>query len=89
MFRAFFGTDDVAFSACSRLLVAGTCTDSDPTLRPFDGFSAAAQENADSRVLIGFHFRHAAEAGLERGEKIGSYVVHRYLKPLRGRSHGR
>jgi hypothetical protein len=85
VFRAFFGTDAISFSACSRLLPDGTCTDADPTLRTFDSFSAAAQENADSRVYIGFHFRHATEAGLKRGDKIGSYVVHRYLKPLRGR----
>jgi len=85
VFRAFFGTDDLSFSACSRLLPEGTCTDADPTLRSYDSFSAAAQENADSRVLIGFHFRHASEAGLVRGDKIGAYVVHRYLKPLRGR----
>ena len=85
VFRSFFGTDAVAFSACSRLLPEGTCTEADPTLRTFDSFSAAAQENADSRIYVGFHFRHATEAGLDHGHKIGSFVAHRYLKPLRGR----
>lgn len=84
VFRGFFGTDDIPFSACGWLLPAGSCTDPDPTLRDFDSFSDAAQENADSRVWIGFHFRRASEAGLERGDRIGSFVVHRYLEPLRG-----
>lgn len=86
VFRTFFRSDDISFSACSRLLPEGTCTDAHPTLRTFDSFSAAAQENADSRVYVGFHFRHATEAGLDRGDKIGAYVGHRYLRPLRGRS---
>jgi len=86
VFREFFRTDDIAFAACSRLLPDRTCTDADPTLRTFDSFSAAAQENADSRVFVGFHFRHASEAGLDRGDTIGAYVVHRHLRPLRGRS---
>ena len=50
----------------------------------FGSFSAAADENARSRILVGFHFRAAVEAGTAHGEKIGRFVVEHALRPLRG-----
>lgn len=35
-------------------------------------FSQAAEENGLSRILIGFHFRKAVEAGIEHGRRIGN-----------------
>ncbi|KGN42809.1 vanadium-dependent haloperoxidase [Knoellia aerolata] len=79
--RGFFGSDRAHFTLCSHTLPPGqTCTDPDPVMRSFHRFSQAASENADSRVLVGFHFRHASTSGTEHGTKIGRYVVRRYLE---------
>lgn len=51
--------------------------------RSFASFSAAARENADSRVRAGIHFRPAIETGLRLGEQIGRYAIDNALKPLR------
>lgn len=83
VFRRFFRTDRITFSACSRLLPTGGCTESSPVLRRYDRFSEAAQENAESRVYVGFHFRAAAEAGNIHGQRIGNLTVNRELRPVR------
>ena len=75
------GSDAIPFSACSLTLPADTCDDPSPRLRHFPSFRAAAAENAVSRILVGFHFRHAVEAGTEHGRKIGQRAVNLYLKP--------
>lgn len=50
--------------------------------RSFTSFSQAALENADSRVMVGIHFRFSCEAGLDLGNKVGQWTVDNYLKPL-------
>jgi hypothetical protein len=52
--------------------------------RCYARFSDAAEENADSRVFIGYHFRFATEAGLRLGRQIGNFAVRHSLRPLRG-----
>jgi hypothetical protein len=51
--------------------------------RRFTSFSAAARENADSRVRAGLHFRFATEAGLQLGDRIGQQALKTLLTPLR------
>jgi hypothetical protein len=51
--------------------------------RSFNSFSQAANENADSRVTAGIHFRFACDAGQEMGNKIGQWMVDNHLKPLK------
>ena len=81
--RRFFGTDELSFSACSFTLPAGeTCSDASPTLRHFTSFSQAADENAVSRIYVGFHFRDAVETGTRHGEKIANLTVNRVLRPV-------
>lgn len=70
-----FGRDDVKFSFASP-----TAPAAQPT-RSFASFSAAAKENADSRVRAGLHFRFAIERGLELGQRIGEYTVANLLRP--------
>jgi hypothetical protein len=53
------------------------------TVRSFNSFSQAANENAESRVMAGIHFRFSCEAGQELGNKIGHWTVDSHLKPLR------
>jgi hypothetical protein len=82
--RQVFGTDRIGFATCSLTLPPGsTCTDASPALRQYRSFSQAADENALSRILVGFHFRNAAEKGIEHGRKIGNHAVHHYLRPVR------
>lgn len=84
VFRAVFGTDDMAFSTCSLTLAEGEqCDDASPVLRSFGSFSQAAAENGDSRVWIGFHFRHAVDVGLRHGDQIGRFTAARLLRPVR------
>ena len=51
--------------------------------RSFTSFSQAADENADSRVMAGIHFRFSCKAGQEMGDKIGNWIADNYLKPLK------
>lgn len=81
--KEFFGTDRVTFTACSRTLPTGsTCTDATPVTRRYTALSQAAAENAFSRVLVGFHFLTATEAGNTHGKRIGQYTAHQYLRPV-------
>ncbi|HKO79579.1 MAG TPA: vanadium-dependent haloperoxidase [Chitinophagaceae bacterium] len=50
--------------------------------RSFTSFSQAADENADSRVMAGIHFRFSCVAGQELGNKIGNWTVDNHLKPV-------
>ncbi len=81
--KQFFGTDDIAFTACSLTLPAGSkCSDPSPKLRSFSSFSQAAAENGLSRILVGIHFRRAVNEGIEHGRKIGRRAANLYLKPV-------
>jgi PAP2 superfamily/Vanadium chloroperoxidase N-terminal domain len=71
-----FGSDRVAFTMASP-----TASAEAPTRR-FDSFSAAARENADSRVRAGLHFRFATEQGLRLGEQVGAQAARELLAPL-------
>jgi hypothetical protein len=79
----FFGTDAISFSACSLSLPAGSrCTDPSAVFRSYNTFSEAADENGLSRILVGIHFRHAVEEGIQHGRKIGKRAVNLFLRPL-------
>jgi hypothetical protein len=71
-----FGSDRVAFTFASP-----TALPERPS-RSFRSFSAAALENADSRVRAGLHFRFATEQGLELGRRIGRHATATLLAPL-------
>jgi membrane-associated phospholipid phosphatase len=51
-------------------------------VRSFDSFKKAADENADSRVKVGIHFRFACDAGQKQGDEIGKWTVKNHLEPL-------
>jgi hypothetical protein len=84
--KRFFRTDHVAFSTCSLTLPPGlTCADASPGVRSYTSFTQAAEENGLSRILVGFHFRHAVEQGIRHGRAIGNHVIDRVLRPIDGR----
>jgi hypothetical protein len=70
--KRLVGTDQVNFKDCGAPLPAGsTCYDEKPVLRSYTSFTQAADENAISRVYVGFHFRNATVEGTAYGRKIG------------------
>ena len=78
--KQFFGTDDIAFSACSLTLPAGErCTDASPVFRSYTSFSQAADENGLSRILVGIHFRNAVEEGIQHGRNIAKRAANLLL----------
>jgi hypothetical protein len=81
--KQFFGTDHIAFEACSLTLPAGQrCTDATPVLRSYTSFSQAAEENAASRIYVGIHFRRATEEGVEHGRRIAKRAANLFLRPV-------
>src|SRR5215475_2979542 len=69
----FFGSNEVAFSMTSGAPFAGIT-------RSFENFSQAAQENADSRVYAGIHFRSACQDGIKLGQQIGRRGFAQFLR---------
>ena len=83
VFRRVFGTDQVTFSQCSLTLPSpdAQCGGAQEVRRTYSSFSQAAEENGRSRVLCGYHFQNAVNAGLQHGRKIGAEAVRRHLEP--------
>jgi len=80
--RLFFHDDAIDFSTCSFTLLAGSrCNEPGAIFRSFASFSEAEAENGVSRILVGFHFRHAVTEGIEHGRHIGRRAVTQILKP--------
>ena len=69
----FFG-DAVSFRT--------TSTTQPGVTRSFASFSQAARENGNSRVYIGFHFRHAVIEGIKLGTRVGTVAFNHYLRPV-------
>jgi hypothetical protein len=73
----------MSFSACSFTLpVDERCIDGSPT--HFTSFSQAMDENAVSRIYVGFHFRDAVDTGIDHGNKIGNWAVNHVMRPVGG-----
>jgi hypothetical protein len=53
----------------------------DMPTRSFDSFTAAADECADSRVRLGFHFRYATDQGKRLGRRVAEQLQRRYFRP--------
>jgi hypothetical protein len=69
--RAFFGRDDIPFSAYS--------ADSG-TVRHFTSFSSALAEVVEARIWGGVHFRTADVEGAEIGNGVARYVLSHEFK---------
>src|SRR5882724_1447025 len=72
----FLGTDQVSFTMTSGPPFAGIT-------RSFTSFSQAQEENGDSRMYSGIHFRNSTVAGILQGEQIGRQTFAQYLQPYR------
>jgi hypothetical protein len=71
----FFGKDEFEFRMTSGAPFAGIT-------RSFKSFSQASQENAESRIYAGVHFRSACRDGIKLGEQIGRRVTTLFLQPV-------
>ena len=69
----FFG-DNVSFNT--------PATTQPGVTRSFTSFSQAAEENGNSRIYVGFHFRHAVIEGIKLGSKVGTVAFNHYLRPV-------
>jgi hypothetical protein len=49
--------------------------------RTFTRFSEAAEENGQSRIYLGIHWRFDKTAGMSQGNAISDYVFQNYLRP--------
>jgi len=71
-----YGTPDVPFTMQSVTAPA------EAKERHYDNLDTAAAHCADSRIMNGFHFRFATEAGKEQGRAVAKHVIANYLKPV-------
>src|SRR5262249_29246595 len=70
---AFFGTDQVSFSATWG-----------PWTRSFNKFTDAAKEAGKSRIFAGIHWSFDCAVAENMGRKVGQYVVDNFFQPLTG-----
>ena len=74
MLADFYGTDNIPFTIGSDMLPEVT--------RSFDNFSAAAVENAWSRVWLGVHFSFDSTAALALGDSLGNNIYNQIMGPV-------
>ena len=77
--RAFFGTDNLTFTAGTEDPHAKGVT------RRFNSFTQAALENARSRVYLGVHYQWDADHGFLTGTAVGDRVAATRLRPISAR----
>ncbi len=81
--RRFYGRDDISFTIVSDEFNTLT-TDQTGAIRPlvprtFPTFSAAEDENGQSRIYLGIHWRFDKEVGIKQGNQIGDRVFDGFL----------
>src|SRR5262249_36201527 len=81
----FYGRDDITFSFTSDEF-NGVTKDQSGNVRPvvtrtFPSFSAAAEENGQSRIYLGIHWRFDKTEGIKAGNAIADYVFAHLLRP--------
>jgi hypothetical protein len=75
--RRFVGSDRHRF--CMTTLTALP----EGSTRCYGSFSRAEEENSNSRVYAGIHFRTAIRSGNDLGRRIGRFAFEHVLRPLR------
>jgi hypothetical protein len=84
----FYGTEDITFSISSDEF-NGVNKNGDGSARPvigprtFTSFSAAAEENAMSRIYLGIHWIFDATNGVAQGDKIANFNFNHILQPIK------
>jgi hypothetical protein len=65
-------------------LQTGSGTANGVAPRTYASFSEAAEENAASRVWLGWHFPISAHLGTVQGRQVAKFILHHALRPLPG-----
>jgi hypothetical protein len=86
--RNFYGTDDIAFTFVSDEF-NGVTTDNDGNTRPliprsFANLSQAEEENGQSRIYLGIHWRFDKTEGIAQGRNVANYVFTHAFRPASG-----
>lgn len=91
--RNFYGTDRIAFTFVSDEF-NGTTRDNNGTVRPmiprrFNSLSEAEEENGQSRIYLGIHWKFDKTEGIAQGRRVADYVLEHAFQPLHrhGRGH--
>lgn len=83
--RRFYETDDIAFTFISDEF-NGITTDNTGAVRPriprtFSSLSEAEEENGQSRIYLGLHWKFDKTKGIAHGNEIGDYIMEHVFKP--------
>jgi hypothetical protein len=86
MMADFYGRDDIHFSFCSDEF-DGITKDQNGQVRPvvvrsWDSFSQAAEENGQSRIYLGIHWKFDKVEGIKQGTEIADYIFGNLLQPV-------
>src|SRR5207248_4540491 len=83
--RRFYGTDQIAFTFVSDEL-NGVTRDNSGNVRPlvprsFSSLSQAEEENGQSRIYLGIHWRFDKTAAIAQGRRVADYVFKHAFVP--------
>jgi len=86
--RRFYGTDDIAFTFVSDEF-NGVTKDNQGNVRPyiarsFSNLSQAEEENGQSRIYLGIHWRFDKTEAIQQGRKVADYVFDHVFLPVHG-----
>ena len=84
--RRFYGTDNIGFTFVSDEF-NGVTKDHDGNVRPymprnFSTLSQAEEENGQSRIYLGIHWRFDKTAGIAQGRRVADYVFNHAFRPI-------
>ncbi len=84
--RRFYGTDDIAFTFVSDEF-NGVTQDGQGNVRPllprsFASLSQAEEENGQSRIYLGIHWKFDKTEAILQGRRVGDYVFDNVFRPL-------
>ncbi|HYV35341.1 MAG TPA: phosphatase PAP2 family protein [Gemmataceae bacterium] len=87
----FYGRDNITFSFNSDEF-NGKTKDQDGSVRPvvtrtFHSFSAAAEENGQSRIYLGIHWSFDKVQGIKAGNAIADFAFAHLLRPTHSNDH--
>jgi hypothetical protein len=87
--RDVFGTDDIPFTFVSDEL-NGVTQDNNGNVRPliprsFATFSQAEEENGQSRIYLGIHWKFDKTEAIALGRRVGDYVFQNAFTPVPAR----
>ena len=72
-----FGTPNISFSMTSVTALPQAKT------RTYENLDVAAEDCATSRIMNGYHFRFATEAGKKQGREVSKYIYTHHLRPIK------